>query len=104
METLQATDALAQSIVHARRSLLAEHLGVEELDEEAGIVQQLDALARLRRGRLRIHPSPTEAERAVLDVIEPQQLPFDPAAPEPRDEDHSIFVGGLGALFDRLFK
>jgi hypothetical protein len=37
-----------------------------------------------------------------LDVIDPQQLPFDPAAPEPHDQEHSIFVGGLGALFARL--
>jgi phosphatidylserine/phosphatidylglycerophosphate/cardiolipin synthase-like enzyme len=104
LETLEAEDALGQSIATARRSLLAEHLGVPELDEAAGIVQQLDDLARLRQGRLRLHPSPTEDERAVLDVIDPQQLPFDPSAPESRDEDHSIFVGGLSALFDRLLK
>jgi phosphatidylserine/phosphatidylglycerophosphate/cardiolipin synthase-like enzyme len=104
LETLEVEDALGQSIASARRSLLSEHLGVPELDEGAGIVQQLDELARHRRGRLRLHPSPTEDERAVLDVIDPQQLPFDPSAPESRDEDHSIFVGGLSALFDRLLK
>lgn len=104
VETLDAADALGQSIASARRSLLAEHLGVTELDEGAGIVQQLDTMARLRQCRLRVHPSPTEAERAALDVIDPQQLPFDPSAPEPRDEDHSIFVGGVSALFNRLFK
>jgi hypothetical protein len=29
-------------------------------------------------------------------------LPFDPSALEARDEDKSIFVGGLGALWQRL--
>lgn len=104
VETLEATDALGQSIASVRRSLLGEHLGVPELDEGASIVEQLDALARLRQSRLRLHPSPTEGEREALDVIDPQQLPFDPAAPEPRDEDRSIFVGGLSALFNRLLK
>lgn len=103
-ETLDSTDALGQSIAAARHSLLAEHLGVGELDESASIVEQLDTSAGLRQSRLRLHPSPTESERAVLDVIDPQQLPFDPRAPEPRDEDHSIFVGGLSALFDRILK
>jgi phospholipase D1/2 len=102
VETLDASDALGQSIVAARRNLLAEHLGIPEVQESASLVDQLDAFARAREGRLRLHPSPTEQERQVLDVIDPQQLPFDPAAPEPRDEERSMFVGGLGALFTRL--
>lgn len=102
METLADDDALSQSIVAARRSLLAEHLGVPEIDESGSIVEQLDRLASARRDRLRLHPSPTESERAILDVIDPEQLPFDPGGPESRDEDHSIFVGGLGALLARL--
>jgi len=102
METDATDDALGQSILAARRSLLAEHLGVPEIDESGSIVEQLDRLAGARQDRLRLHPSPTEAERAILDVIDPQRLPFDPSGPEPRDEDHSIFVGGLGALLTRL--
>jgi phosphatidylserine/phosphatidylglycerophosphate/cardiolipin synthase-like enzyme len=102
VETLDASDALGESIVMARSSLLAEHLGIPEVRHSASLVDQLDGFARAHEGRLRLHPSPTEQERHVLDVIDPQQLPFDPAAPEPRDEDHSIFAGGLGALFARL--
>lgn len=102
METLDPTDALAASILAARGSLLAEHLGVREVEPSASLVDQLDAFARAHEGRLRLHPSPNEQERQVLDVVDPQQLPFDPSAPEPGDEDRSIFVGGLGALFSRL--
>jgi phospholipase D1/2 len=102
VETLDASDTLGRSIVAARHSLLAEHLGIPEVEASDSLVDQLDAFARAREGRLRLHPSPTEQEREVLNVIDPQQLPFDPAAPEPRDEDHSIFVGGLGTLFARL--
>jgi phospholipase D1/2 len=49
-----------------------------------------------------LHPSPTDEERTALEVIDPQQLPFDPSALEARDEDKSIFVGGLGPLWKRL--
>jgi phosphatidylserine/phosphatidylglycerophosphate/cardiolipin synthase-like enzyme len=102
VETLDASDALGESIVMARSSLLAEHLGIPEVRHSASLVDQLDGFARAHEGRLRLHPSPTEQERHVLDVLDPQQLPFDPAAPEARDEDHSIFAGGLGALLARL--
>ena len=102
VETLDPGDGLSRSILAARCSLLAEHLGVPELDESGSIVEQLDRLAQARQHRMRLHPSPTEQERSILDVIDPQQLPFDPSGPEPRDEDHSIFVGGLGALLARL--
>jgi hypothetical protein len=29
-------------------------------------------------------------------------LPFDPSALESRDEDKSIFIGGISGLFERL--
>jgi hypothetical protein len=104
METEDADDALGQSILRARQNLIAEHLGVLSMEsyEKGGLVAKLDHLAERREGRLRIHPSPTENERAMLDVIDPQQLPFDPAAPEDDDHRRSIFVGGLGALWARL--
>lgn len=102
VETLDPTDALAASILAARGNLLAEHLGVPQVEASSSLVDQLDAFATAHEGRLRLHPSPTEQERQVIDVIDPQELPFDPGAPEPNDEDHSIFVGGLGALFRAL--
>lgn len=96
--------ALASSIRRARQDLLAEHLGAppSETEELSGLVSELNRRAGAREGRLRLHPSPTEKEREVLEVIDPQQLPFDPSALEARDEDKSIFVGGLGALWRRL--
>lgn len=104
VETEDPTDALATSIRRARQSLIAEHLGLapSESEEIAGLVGDLDRLARERKSRLRLHPSPTEQERQALEVIDPQQLPFDPSALETRDEDKSIFVGGVSALWRRL--
>lgn len=104
VETEAAGDALGASIRKARLNLIAEHLGVSEPldDEPGGLVSALERRARQRDGRLRLHPSPTEDERQALEVIDPQQLPFDPSALEARDEDKSIFVGGIGALWQRL--
>jgi phosphatidylserine/phosphatidylglycerophosphate/cardiolipin synthase-like enzyme len=104
IETEDANDRTAASIRAARESLIDEHLGAEPSESFApgNVVARLDELARAKRGRLRLHPSPTENERRALDVIDPQQLPFDPSALESRDEDKSIFVGGLGGLFKRL--
>jgi phosphatidylserine/phosphatidylglycerophosphate/cardiolipin synthase-like enzyme len=103
VEADDAQSALGRSIVRARESLLAEHLGVEGLSEPRELVTELDARARSQECRLRLHPSPTEAELAILSVIDPQQLPFDPAAPEADAQDRHLFVGGLGVLWQRLF-
>jgi phospholipase D1/2 len=104
VETDDAGDALGQSITRARQSLIAEHLGVScaKAHDATGLVATLDKLAMRHEGRLRLHPSPTEEERSMLNVVDPQQLPFDPAAPEDQDHRRSIFVGGLGALWTRL--
>jgi phosphatidylserine/phosphatidylglycerophosphate/cardiolipin synthase-like enzyme len=99
-----ADDALAASIQRFRLGLLAEHLGVlgTELAPEQGTVAALDDRATRRDGRLRLHPSPTEDERKILDVVDPQALPFDPHAVEEHDEDHSLFARGLGSLWRHL--
>jgi phospholipase D1/2 len=112
VETESAADALGRSIARIRQNLLAEHLGpvsVDALSEprtagSTSLVGALDDLASRREGRLRLHPSPTANERAILEVIDPQQLPFDPAGLEAhdRDRDRSIFVGGIGALWTLL--
>jgi phospholipase D1/2 len=93
-------EELMRSIRAARRSLLAEHLGVPDLEQAEGLVAELDERVRERRGRLRAHPSPTPNEREILDVIDPMALPFDPGAPE--GADRSVFLGGVGALWDRF--
>ena len=104
VETTDSGDDLGRSIVQARRSLIAEHLGVPDAAafDASGLVATLDDLARRREGRLRLHPSPTENERAAIEIIDPQALPFDPAGVESHDHDRSLFVGGLGALWTRL--
>lgn len=81
---------LARAIRAVRLDLLSEHMG---LPVTQGDVATLDAHARTRRGRLRIHPSPTVSERAVLSVVDPQQLPFDPSEPEMHDP--SLFTRAI---------
>ncbi|WP_437765868.1 phospholipase D-like domain-containing protein [Sorangium sp. So ce281] len=112
VETDDPDDALGRSIRAARASLIGEHLGDADFDRVDDLVACLDGLASPSTGprrpgsscRLRLHPSPTADERALLEVIDPQQLPFDPAAVEDIDQRQgSLFVGGLGALWRHLF-
>ncbi|WP_437644225.1 phospholipase D-like domain-containing protein [Sorangium sp. So ce362] len=112
VETDDPDDALGRSIRRARASLIGEHLGDTELDPVDDLVAHLDGLASPATGprtpgsscRLRLHPSPTADERALLEVIDPHQLPFDPAAVEAIDKHNgSLFVGGLGTLWRHLF-
>jgi phospholipase D1/2 len=100
MEACAGDEELVRSIRAARRSLLAEHLGVPDLEQAEGLVQELDERARERACRLRLHPSPTASEQDILNVIDPTVLPFDPGAPEAADR--SLFIGGVGALWERL--
>ena len=112
-ETPRPSTAVGNAIRQARVSLMAEHLGLStpavlaRLGRPAGLVAYLDALVQAGRGRLRAHPSPTPAETRVLEVIDPQALPFDPERPdedetiESTDEQRSLFKRGLSALWDR---
>ncbi len=95
-ETLDPEDALGRSIASVRRTLLAEHLGVTHLRELEDRVPALDALAVAREGRLRIHPAPSERERALLRVVDPQKLPFDPDG-VPKEPRPSILAQSLRA-------
>jgi phospholipase D1/2 len=112
-ETPRPSTAVGNAIREARVSLMAEHLGLSapatlaRLGRMAGLVGYLDALVEAGRGRLRAHPSPTPAEARVLEVIDPQALPFDPERPdedetaESDDEQRSLFKRGLSALWDK---
>jgi phospholipase D1/2 len=78
-------DGLASALRHVRGALLAEHTGGEPIEQVAGLVAQLEQIAergaagaRREPCRLRRHPSPTPKERAALELIDPQDLPFDP--------------------------
>lgn len=97
-------DALARCIEGIRLNLLREHVGKRDgdLSFDEGRVASLDKHAKIRNGRIRLHPSPTERERTVIDVIDPQALPFDPGGVEEDEEDRSLFVHGIGALWRRL--
>jgi phospholipase D1/2 len=106
---------LAAAIRRARVSLLGEHLGLQRagvlarLGRPAGLVAYLDGLVQAGEGRLRAQPGPTRQEARVLEVIDPQALPFDPEAADDEEtleyaEEHprSLFKLGLSALWDRL--
>jgi phosphatidylserine/phosphatidylglycerophosphate/cardiolipin synthase-like enzyme len=113
-ETPRASSAVGNAIRQVRVSLLAEHTGLTRpatlarLTRPAGLVAFLDALVENDRGRLRAHPVPTAAEAKVLEVIDPQALPFDPELPEEDEAAESpeaqrtLFKGGLSALWDKL--
>jgi phospholipase D1/2 len=106
--------ALVKAIRQSRVSLMAEHLGVKEpatlarLGRITGLVSFIDRLVERGEVRLRSHPSPTPGEARVLEVIDPQALPFDPETadgedqPEPSEEQRSLFKLGLHALWDRF--
>lgn len=86
-EAVAAGDAVSQAIRAIRLDLLSEHAGRSVPLERSGA----QALAQ-DGGRLRVHPSPTPKEQAVLLVVDPQELPFDPVEAEPHDP----------SLFERL--
>ena len=83
-----AASPLVASIRNIRLSLLAEHSGqgegaVEVFGPTPGLVGRLDAIAD--RSRLRRHGPPRPAQRAVLQLLDPQSLPFDPSDPGAAD-------------------
>ena len=95
-------------------SLLAEHTGLHRpaslarLARPTGLVAFLDGLIEQGQCRLRAHPSPTPNEAKVLEVIDPQALPFVPEqadgdeTAESPEEQRSLFKLGLSALWDKL--
>jgi phospholipase D1/2 len=110
---------LIDTIRNVRVSLLAEHAGLSSADAASlgaieGLVSMLDALADRGGSRLRRHGPPTPAQQAAMQVVDPDDLPFDPemtaadeaaATFDPSDE-HSgrrrlpilaTAVGGVGA-------
>jgi phospholipase D1/2 len=79
-----ASSPLVARVREIRVSLLAEHSGQDCGAAEAfgpipGLVRRLDAIAD--RSRLRRHRPPSPGQRAALELLDPQSLPFDPAEP-----------------------
>ena len=112
-ETGSAGSAVGTAIRRVRVSLLTEHTGLTRLADlvrlarAPGLVAFLDDLVQGGQGRLRAHPSPTPNEAKVLEVIDPQALPFDPEQPdeeivESPEAQRSLFKMGLSALWDKL--
>lgn len=97
-------EAVRSSIEAIRLDLLSEHLGAPaRISTAEGRVASLDDHAARRNGRMPLHPSPTEREKKVLDVVDPQMLPFDPKGTEDEDEERrSLFARGIGTLWRRL--
>jgi len=96
VEAEDGDEALAGSIRAARAGLLAEHSGLpaEVLEEARGLVDRIEQVMGPDGDgcRLRRMPSPSEAEQKVLELVDPDRLPFDPDHVEPLDSDQR---GGL---------
>jgi phosphatidylserine/phosphatidylglycerophosphate/cardiolipin synthase-like enzyme len=84
---------LARAIRRLRVGLLAEHSGVagpravRGLVPIKGLVARLDELTARPGGRLRPHGPPTPAQQTVMQIVDPDSLPFDPGFEEGADGD-----------------
>ena len=82
---------LADAIRRVRVSLLAEHAGLAEADATSllgpidGLVARLDEAAGRPGSRLQRHGPPTPAQRAAMQVIDPEDLPFDAETTDAED-------------------
>jgi phospholipase D1/2 len=83
-ETSPKTRAREEAIRRIRTSLLGEHCGWSEDEATArlgparGLVGRLDAICATPAARLRRHGGPTATQRVIMQLIDPQRLPFDP--------------------------
>lgn len=78
----EASSPLGVSIRDIRVSLLAEHSGqpgsaLAMFGPMPGLVGRLDAI--VDQSRLSRHGPPRPAQRAAMELLDPQSLPFDPA-------------------------
>jgi phospholipase D1/2 len=76
---------LGRGIRRLRISLLAEHAGlagttaIRPLVAIDGLVDRLNQLAGQAGARLQIHGPPRPAQQTAMSIIDPEDLPFDPA-------------------------
>ena len=83
---------LARAIRRVRVSLLAEHGGlsgvpdIRALRRIDGVVERLDAIAARPGARLQRHGPPTPEQATAMELIDPEDLPFDPDTSEGQDE------------------
>jgi phospholipase D1/2 len=74
---------LIDTIRSLRVSLLAEHAGLSAADAAGleaidGLVARLDAIANRGGARLQRHGAPTTAQQTAMQLVDPDDLPFDP--------------------------
>lgn len=111
---------LRARIRDVRVSLLAEHTGLDrrasgelapELGNIDGLVARLDRLTLAENARLTTHATATETEKQLMQLVDPEALPFDPAEPEysegegwEEEQQHarSWFTSGIAALRQKL--
>ena len=79
----EGNGGLLDSIRNVRVSLLAEHAGLSTEDAAGlqpieGLVARLDDIASRDGARLQRHGEPTPAQQTALQLIDPDDLPFDP--------------------------
>src|SRR4029453_11279019 len=78
---------LVDTIRNVRVSLLAEHAGLAgadtaELEAIEGLVARLDAIAARADARLEHLPPPTPGQQTAMQLVDPDDLPFDPETTE----------------------
>ena len=116
----EAERQLCEQIRGVRVSLLAEHTGLEqqvsvdlaaELGNIDGLVARLDRLTSADNARLTRHVTATDGEKRIMELIDPDALPFDPAEPEYSESEgwaeeqqpaRSWFTSGISALRQKL--
>ncbi|MBS1150223.1 MAG: hypothetical protein H6Q89_1921 [Myxococcaceae bacterium] len=99
-----ASQPLGRSIRQVRLSLLTEHTGFPAPEGQEGLVAQLEQTADAPHSRLRRHPSPTEGERAAINILDPQLLPWDPDHVEELDDERKrAFKLGIARTVRELF-
>jgi phospholipase D1/2 len=83
-EANSSDEPLGRAIRKVRVSLLAEHAGisgiaaVRGLTGIEGLVAELGRIASRPDARLRKHGPPSAAQTAAMQVVDPEDLPFDP--------------------------
>jgi phospholipase D1/2 len=81
---------LIDTIRNVRVSLLAEHTGLSQADAAGleaidGLVARLDAIAARPGARLQRLPPPTQAQQTAMQLVDPEDLPFDPETTQAED-------------------
>jgi phospholipase D1/2 len=110
-ESLQP--GLERAIRRIRVSLLAEHAGVttrhdlRALVHGAGLVDRLESLVERGDTRLHRHGPPTAGQRAMLQFVNPDDLPFDPdesGRDEPAEEPGRRLRRALGRAVEGVWR